>query len=83
MAGSYILLYRNIIAMLHTSDCSSSEVADETVSGDCKRNGVPCTAEVCPQRSGCKELHVRDRAFAYIVHYFAFCYSALLLLIIL
>ena len=46
---------------LFASDCSSSEVADETVSGDCKRNGVPCTAEVCPQRSGCKELHVSQQ----------------------
>ena len=62
MASSYSRGVRDYYrGCLSTSDCSSSEVADETVSGDCKRNEVPCTAEVCPQRSGCKELHVSQQ----------------------
>ncbi len=32
------------------------------VPADSQRNGVPCYAEVCAQRSGGKELHVREPA---------------------
>ena len=41
------------------SDCSCTQASDETVSADCQGDGVPGTADVCPQRPRCKELHVR------------------------
>ncbi len=38
---------------------SCEKAAVEDVSSNSSWNGVSCTAQVCPSRPGCQELHVR------------------------
>ncbi len=60
---NYRLLFRIQIFcfrfLLQIVGVSCEEAAVENLSSDSSWNGVSCSAQVCPSRPGCQELHVR------------------------